>query len=301
MPVLFPEDRDTIVALAEVWMVTDTNRCFLAVAPRLLELLGYASEEMVGHHYSEFIHPGDLVVTRRAGDILSAAKLVDNVVVRYLRRAGGYRWLEFRCLATTDGGRRVCVGRDITHRKQLEATAAANRATLSEHATTDYLSGLLNKRSFIDAMVAELARSRRHLRSVSLVSLDIDHFKRLNDTLGHDAGDAAIRAVSQLLRGTSRQEDLVFRVGGEEFAMLLMDCGQDEAVIRATSALKSVRDMRPTYLATPLPPITLSAGVASYPDHGEDWPQLVRAADAALYVSKHSGRDRVSVAEVSHG
>lgn len=295
---LLPEDKDAIVSLAEVWMVTDRERCFLEMSPRLLRALGYEREEVLGQHYSKFIHEGDLSRARKVGDQLTEKKTVDSVVVRYRKKTGGFLWLEFSCIATPDASRRICVGRDITQRKLLEATNAANRAALREQATKDFLTGALNRRMFDEHLHREMARSLRHLRPLSLVTMDIDHFKKLNDSYGHDAGDAALKAVAERLRGTSRVEDLVFRCGGEEFAMLLVECSADRACLRAEAALADVRGLTIVYADSRLPTITLSAGIATYPDHARTDAEMVRAADVALYASKAGGRNRVSLAEV---
>lgn len=262
------------------------ERRFVDVSDGLLALLGYEKSEMVGHHYTEFVHPDDLASSSRSAAAVAGTELTGIAVNRYRKKDGGFRWIEWR-FAILGGPRPLyAVGRDITQRKLLEATARATSATLRELSARDYLTGALNRRTFDEVMGRELARAIRHLRPLSLVALDIDHFKKLNDAHGHEAGDVALKAVSDILRGTSRAEDFVFRIGGEEFALLLVECGPDGAVVRARAALGAVK-ARTT--------VTLSAGVATFPDHGVTATELAHRADVTMYESKASGRDRVTV------
>jgi len=156
-------------------------------------------------------------------------------------------------------------------------------------AATDGLTRIANRRSFEAALERELARATRGAEYVSLVMVDVDHFKALNDNLGHQAGDDVLRTVAAALARECREFDTPARYGGEEFAVILPGCGPEQATEIAERLRQAV------CTAVPKTPITASAGVATFPAHAGDAETLVRAADEALYASKRSGRDRTSV------
>lgn len=155
-------------------------------------------------------------------------------------------------------------------------------------AATDGLTKIANRRSFEMTLEREVARATRTAEYVSLVMVDIDHFKKLNDTLGHQGGDEVLRNAAAALAMACREFDTAARYGGEEFAMILPGAGPDEA-------FEVAERLRQAVAAAPNPlPITASAGVATFPAHAGDGDTLVRAADEALYASKRAGRDRTT-------
>ncbi len=161
-------------------------------------------------------------------------------------------------------------------------------AEVERLANEDGLTGLANRRVFEDVLAREVARSRRTGEPLSLVVFDVDHFKRVNDTYGHQAGDDVLRRVAQVLAGAARDVDLVARYGGEEFTVILPDCSLDDAV-RVAERMRSGLPVDP-HLAG----VTLSAGVACMPINAGDEEALIAAADEAMYTSKRSGRDRTT-------
>jgi diguanylate cyclase (GGDEF)-like protein len=165
-------------------------------------------------------------------------------------------------------------------------------AELVSAAMTDPLTRLYNSRWLRDTGERDLARAQRENRPLALLLIDLDHFKRVNDSGGHAAGDLVLQRVATRLRATVRGADAVVRLGGEEFVALLHDCDGDGAAIVAEAIRVSVRD-----IALPegcgLTRLTASIGIAAYPQHGRDLDQLLAAADRAMYVAKQGGRDRV--------
>ena len=162
---------------------------------------------------------------------------------------------------------------------------------LSSAASTDPLTLLLNRRGFHDVFDLELERSRRSGRPCALLMGDLDHFKRVNDLLGHPAGDERLRKFATLLLAGKRRIDAAARMGGEEFALLLPETDEHGAYVIAERLRHAVRDaFAPDQLA-----ITVSFGVAAYPNHGATGDQLLQAADQALYVAKELGRDRTAI------
>jgi diguanylate cyclase (GGDEF)-like protein len=158
-------------------------------------------------------------------------------------------------------------------------------------AATDGLTKIANRRTFEATLERELARATRNAEHVSLVLVDIDHFKQLNDAHGHQAGDEVLRNVALALSCECRDFDTAARYGGDEFAVILPGCGPEEAQDIAERLRRSVST------APSVAPITASAGVATYPGHAGDADTLVRAADEALYASKHAGRNQTTVSE----
>ena len=168
-------------------------------------------------------------------------------------------------------------------------------AELQAAAVTDPLTGLYNTRWLRDAGERDLASCARDHTSLALLLLDIDHFKTVNDTSGHAAGDLVLQRLATRLRGSVRSEDAVVRYGGEEFVVLLRRCGTADAVTIAETLRGAVRQVA-LPPGCPLAKLTASIGVAAYPDDGTDLDLLLGAADRAMYMAKHAGRDRVMCA-----
>lgn len=166
------------------------------------------------------------------------------------------------------------------------------RESLREQSIRDGLTGLFNRRYLEETLAREVARASRERAPLSLLMIDLDHFKLVNDTYGHSAGDRVLQAVADMLQRQVRSADIVCRYGGEEFAVLMPDTATDHAVSRA-------EELRNAALALELPgptsgdALSLSVGVATYPNHGRRAADLVRASDAALYAAKRHGRNRV--------
>ncbi len=164
---------------------------------------------------------------------------------------------------------------------------------VQEMAETDGLTGVANRRTFEATLDREVTRAFRNGDNLSLVMVDIDHFKRLNDTYGHQKGDEVLRAVADNLSRECRDFDTVARYGGEEFAVILPGCGEVEALEIAERLREAVMEAD-TGVA-----VSSSAGVATYPVHAASPGRLVEAADAALYESKRAGRNRVTAAKLN--
>ncbi len=158
------------------------------------------------------------------------------------------------------------------------------------------LTGLYNRRYLEEASAREFARCGRRQAPASLLMLDIDHFKSFNDVHGHAGGDLVLAEFGKLLQDLSRPEDIACRYGGEEFTLILPETTLQVAQERAETIRQAVESLRVKHQGTMLPPITVSIGVASYPDDGRTPEAVLRAADDALYRAKHAGRNRVEVA-----
>lgn len=171
--------------------------------------------------------------------------------------------------------------------------------TLHHQSVRDPLTGLFNRRYMEDALTRELRRAERQGRPLGVLMIDIDHFKRFNDTLGHDAGDALLRALGTFLQKQVRSGDIACRYGGEEFTVLLPDAPAEVATLRAETIRSAAKELQVRHGSTVLDKVTLSLGVAVFPANGTTRESLMQNADVALYRAKKEGRDRVCVAETA--
>jgi diguanylate cyclase (GGDEF)-like protein len=183
-----------------------------------------------------------------------------------------------------------------------QAAMAVKNARLHEETValsiTDPLTGAPNRRHLFSRLEMEIARAHRFGTSVSMLMIDIDHFKVLNDAAGHRAGDVTLRQVSDLIRNSVRKVDTLGRYGGEEFVLVLPQIQRPEALEVAEKIRKAVEDYPFTHRAAqPSGRITISIGVASLPLDANMLEKLVDCADAALYASKRGGRNRVTAYE----
>ncbi len=192
--------------------------------------------------------------------------------------------------------------RTLTATAEQIALALANlrlRDTLKSQSIRDPLTGLFNRRFLEESLERECRRSIRSSRTLSVMMLDIDHFKRFNDTFGHDAGDAVLREVGAVLRSFFRGEDVACRYGGEEFALVLTDTTAEGALARASQLREQVHQLSLSFRRQSLGPVTISVGISTLPIHATTADALLRIADKALYRAKHEGRDRVILADTT--
>lgn len=184
----------------------------------------------------------------------------------------------------------------IEERARLDAQVRATQAELRELAIRDGLTGLCNHRHFQSLLQTEFARARRYGKPLACLMLDLDRFKRINDTLGHPCGDEVLRHVSQLLRGVAREVDVLARYGGEEFVLLLPNTDAEGAMRAGERICEAVAESR-VELADRQLRLTVSVGAATDESPGvASAVELVRRADEALYAAKRGGRNRVCLA-----
>jgi len=166
---------------------------------------------------------------------------------------------------------------------------------LQEQAISDPLTGLYNRRYISEFLPRELARSGRNTAPVAVILLDLDRFKRINDSFGHEAGDLVLNSIGNLLKGKVRGSDIACRYGGEEFALVLPETGLEAAERRAEDIRLSIWGLELSYEGKGLGRVAASFGIALYPEHAQDADGLLRVADMALYAAKGAGRNRVVV------
>jgi diguanylate cyclase (GGDEF)-like protein/PAS domain S-box-containing protein len=170
------------------------------------------------------------------------------------------------------------------------------RETLRDQSIRDPLTGLFNRRFMKESLDRELQRARRKKRPLTVVFIDLDHFKRFNDAFGHDAGDLVLRTMGELFLRHFRGDDVICRYGGEEFAIILPESSAKDAAKRVNLLRIEASAISMRHLGQVLDSVTLSIGIAGFPEHGSTAEEILRAADQCLYQSKTDGRDRLTVA-----
>jgi diguanylate cyclase (GGDEF)-like protein/PAS domain S-box-containing protein len=201
---------------------------------------------------------------------------------------------------------KVAAGASQESQQRLATTVAAQvalslaslrlRETLRDQSIRDPLTGLFNRRFMQESLDRELQRAKRKKRPLAVVFIDLDHFKRFNDTFGHAAGDLILRTMGELFLRHFRGDDVICRYGGEEFAIILPESSAKDAAKRANLLRIEASKISMRHLGQILDAVTLSIGVAAFPEHGSTTEQVLRMADQCLYQSKTEGRDRVTVA-----
>lgn len=257
------------------------------------EMFACTREDLIGSEYIAHIHP-DKRETGRQKMLALLASDIDHVDLErlYWRKDGTEFWGNLRGQRMLDENG-VSVGLvgvilNVDERRKLQAE-------LEQRAHTDSLTGVANRRHFIELAAQELARSQRYERPLSVLMIDVDHFKRVNDSHGHSVGDEVLSKLTSICVGSLRETDIIGRMGGEEFAVVLPETPPDQA--RETAErLRAAVDTSPIALAQGLPlHFTISVGVASLSSPSDNLDTLLSRADEALYAAKDSGRNRVSV------
>ncbi|NTW06614.1 MAG: diguanylate cyclase [Syntrophaceae bacterium] len=173
------------------------------------------------------------------------------------------------------------------------------RETLKQEATRDALTGLFNRRYMEETMNREISRANRYGNPLGIIMLDLDHFKRFNNTFGHDAGDLVLQEMGKYLQNSIRKEDIACRYGGEEFTLIMPGASLEVTKKRAEMLQQEIQKLQINHNGKILNNITLSQGVAVYPDHGQTGEAVLKAADHALYRAKRAGRKQVKLAKIA--
>lgn len=267
------------------------------VNPAMCRIFGYAPEQLIGFTAADFVFPGDRHVTDQLYRELFAGKRDHfRAEKRYLNAQGEIIETEIGVALVRDARGEplytVVQLIDVSDRKRTQRALLAANEALQRQSVTDSLTGLSNRRALDRALEREFARARRNGSALSLIALDIDHFKRINDRYGHPVGDEVLAQFGLILRECVRETDIAARAGGEEFTVLLPDTPMQQA---RTLAERLHRKFHDTHW--PVETVTASFGIASIERATADIRSLLRAADRALYNAKAAGRDRIMPAE----
>jgi diguanylate cyclase (GGDEF)-like protein/PAS domain S-box-containing protein len=287
---------DAVIGTAMSAIVTVDGRGIVQSAnPATAAILGWDAAELVGRHFRVLLPPGD-----DADEALAGRSLAQDLRARH--RDGHAVAVQLSVSRLERGGDAgfVALFTDLSEREAYAQALRDANAQLAHLSETDALTGIANRRRFDRALHDEWQRSGRHGQPLALLLVDVDHFKRFNDSRGHPMGDECLRLIAQILRTCVRRAgDLVARYGGEEFALLLPHTDAAEAMALALSCIEAVETAALPHPDSPLAPhVTLSVGVASAVSDGDPSPgPLLDAADSAVYAAKRAGRRRAVMAE----
>jgi diguanylate cyclase (GGDEF)-like protein/PAS domain S-box-containing protein len=268
--------------------MSDVKGTFLYGNRRCEEIIGYRREELIGKNFLEL----NLLTEKslnKAAQLLQAnmeGKPTGPDEIELISKGGRLIPVEISTsmVQHMDQGIVLAFVRDITDRKQMEEK-------IRQMAYHDYLTGLPNRKLFYDRLGIALAQSQRNQKKVGIVMLDLDNFKGVNDTLGHDVGDLLLKAAVDRLSSALRKGDTVARFGGDEFVLIFPDLkGIEDAILVAQKIVDSFH--KPFLIDTHQLVVTTSIGIAVYPNDGIDEDILLRNADIAMYQAKQAGRDR---------
>ncbi len=272
-------------------LVIDKNRKVTLINKKGCDILGYDENEILGKNWFDHFLPekardsAKVLFERLIRGEIEPYKHVEDSV---LTRSGEERFIVWHNTLLRDAEGNITgtlsSGQDITERKKWEEV-------IEKMAYHDDLTGLPNRRLFNDRLAVALGNAKRFRRKLSIMILDMDNFKEVNDTLGHDVGDLLLVKVGNLLSGTLRASDTIARIGGDEFILLISEIADEKDAIEAAERI--IRTFRePVACDGHTISVTTSIGIAIYPDHGDNVEILVKHADTAMYLAKEQGRNR---------
>jgi diguanylate cyclase (GGDEF)-like protein/PAS domain S-box-containing protein len=282
--------RTILENMLDSYIEVDLSGNFIFVNEAACRNLGYDMEELIGQSFGK-IAPGEdevKAIFKAYNEVYKTGEPHTGFAFKVMRKDESTGYAETSIsLIKNEQGRPIgfrSVGRDVTERKQLEQK-------LVEMATHDALTGLPNRTLLFDRCNMALANAQRNNKMVVIISLDLDLFKNVNDTLGHDMGDRLLTAAAGRLIGALRKSDTVARVGGDEFVLLLWEVDdKDAAVIVAEKILEDFR--QPFLIDGHSLIVTVSIGIATYPEDGANMEDLLRNSDKSMYTAKQNGGDR---------
>ena len=271
-------------------VITDLTGSIEYVNKRFTDITGYSYEEVIGknprilksdyHSIEDYKNLWTYVLTGKewSGEFLNKKK------------NGEFYWESAIVSPIFDSegkiNKIIAIKEDISERKRLEGE-------LKKQARTDGLTGLSNRRYFVEAVENELLRNKRYHKDCSFLMLDIDHFKLVNDNFGHAMGDIAIKKVADVFIETIRKTDILGRIGGEEFAILLVETDFDNALKTAERLRLNVENLKLFDDKGTQVKLTISIGIARYNEERNSLEELMICSDKALYRAKNEGRNRV--------
>ena len=266
----------------------DLNGRFVHVNRRLCEMLGYTREELLELSIREISHPEDRFTTDEERARLDAGEIDSfKAEKRYLRRDGSTIWVRL-----TVAAKRRADGRTLHHISIVEdiSDQRAAEARIQYLATHDEMTGLVNRTLFGEFLERAIARCHRPGRRFAVMFLDLDRFKVINDSLGHESGDALLKVIAARLRASLRTSDVVARFGGDEFVLLVEDVN-DRAAVEVVTRNLLAAVLQPVQIAGQEWRITASIGIALCPDDSQEAETLLKHADLAMYHAKEQGKN----------
>ncbi len=287
------EERYRLIAenMTDLVCLIDRNGLFKYASPSHVTVLGFPSETYEGKCGKDFLHKDDFKHVRKHLVDIAATKKSGVFNFRFNNIKGNWIWLEAKATPIYDEKgifeHFLVVSRDITERKMYEER-------LTYLAFHDTLTGLPNRRLFKQRLEQALKEAERYERKMAVMYLDIDNFKHVNDTLGHDMGDELLKQLAQRVKECLRESDTISRQGGDEITILLPEISNERDAIQiANRIINSLRE--PWYIGELAFRVTSSIGIAFYPNGGKTRRELMKSADIALYEAKENGRNNCKI------
>ncbi len=282
---------------------------YFMVNNSLADMVGYTTQELVNMTYNDFTHQGDIKISNDSMQKLINGEVKNfQIEKRYIHKKGNIVWVLLNASIVKDSLGKpfyvIAQIQDISMSKKIQEElrrakldADQARAQAEKLAQTDYLTGLYNRGAFMNKLFEKSSHTVEDNSLISIIMVDIDHFKSINDTYGHRIGDKVIKQLAKVLKNGCRTYDFVGRYGGEEFIVCLPRTNLEEAYIVAEEMRKSVGNLEMTLLdGNFCINITASFGVASAHIKNEKYAEeLIECSDLALYQAKQNGRNRVEV------
>jgi diguanylate cyclase (GGDEF)-like protein/PAS domain S-box-containing protein len=297
-------------------VITDTQGVIQWVNPAVSRMTGYTGKELVGEH-TRILKSGehDSAFYKNLWETISAGRTWFGDMAN--RRKDGTRYFEEQNISPVHGddgkiSHYIAIKQDVTARKDAERKLNEANAELAlrleentdlqkilrEDAIRDSLTGLFNRRYLHETLTREVARAHREKIDLSIVAIDLDGFKNVNDTLGHAAGDKILELLADIFRATTRQSDLVCRMGGDEFVVVMPQMPIDMAAIRGQEWLAAFQEKQKDLCDRSTDLIcTLSIGITNVRPDDADTDVILKRADDALYAAKRQGRARIVLGE----
>ena len=271
----------------DIVTVLDVNGIILYQSPSVAHLLGYDPREMIGQSQFDLIHRDDVTPMREMfRELIARGEMSRPIEFRVMNKAGAWRTLESigkNCLGIAEVRGIIVNTRDVTDRKAIQQR-------IQHLAYHDALTELPNRSLMQDRISQAIGRAERATKRVAVMFIDIDNFKNINDTLGHDAGDELLRQVAARLTGSVRSHDTIARQGGDEFIVLLDQMAEQQGATRV--AEKILAALRAAFsISGTEQHVSGSIGIALYPEDGQDAPTLLKNADTAMFHSKGLGKN----------
>lgn len=278
MTARLPPLADLLDQVPDAVCVVDAEGRFLFVSPSFQRIVGYSQEEVLGRQAFEFVHPEDREITVQQAQKINAGQLQRHFRNRYIHKSGHAVDIQWSARFLPDYEVRVAVGHEVTELREAERT-------LEHLASHDDLTGLLNRHRLLIELEQNLKHAVNTNSSLAVLYIDLDGFKSANDQYGHAAGDAILKQVALRLEQGVRRSDIVARMGGDEFVVLLPGCPD---LATATGVAEGLT--RRLAMAFNLPQCRIqlgaSVGIACFPADGADHEALLASADRAMYAAK---------------
>ena len=279
--------RDVAAVSSEYVWEADAEWRYIYLSERVEALLGYSRSELLGRRAWDFIPLGEERAIRQwLANHGGEGRPFRDLVHRVMTKSGGVIWQSMSGLPLTDAEGRWCgyrgMAADVTARKLAEAR-------IEQLATRDALTGLANRALLAERTAEAIAAAARSRSELALLAIDLDRFKLVNETLGHAAGDALLRAVAERLSNAARREDVLARLGGDDFVLLWQALKSREEAASLGARLLTILG-RPFTVEGRTLAVSASIGIARYPADGRDFGELLKHADAAMYAAKDAGR-----------